>query len=71
MGTHHGEDETAVNKKDVNDEVGVYMTAKGVRLWWRRKSWQLGDVTPEEAWKAGRKEEVMRYAEGGREMGGT
>lgn len=58
-------------KKDVNNEVRAYMTAKGVRLWWRHSAWQLDGLTPEEAWNAGRKQEVLSYAEGGRWGGGT
>jgi hypothetical protein len=60
-----------LTKAAVNEHVSVYMTPKGVRMWWLNKSWQLDGLTPAQAWEQGYKQQVYDYAVGGREQTAT
>lgn len=58
---------TQLTRTSVNEQLRHWLTPKGVRQWWERPAWQLDSLTPNQAWAAGRKQEVYDFAEGGRE----
>lgn len=55
-------------KKMVNEQLKHSWTPKGVKMWWDRPRYQLGGLTPLEAWNSSMQKYVYDLAESDNEM---
>ena len=64
-------DPPRISKQQTNFVLAGSLNEKGIKHWWTRPRHQLDGLTPEKAWKQGKKREVYNLALSSLESGGT